>query len=42
LVLAIPSAMPLLPAIVVTQTLVELLSELIYVRLIPKLIKMPT
>ena len=42
LVLAIPGAMPLLPAIVVTQTLVELLSELIYVRLIPKLIKMPT
>ena len=37
LVLAVPGAIPVLPAIIVTQTLVELISELIYVRLIPKL-----
>lgn len=37
LALAIPGAIPTLPAIIVTQTLVELISELIYVRLIPKL-----
>ncbi|QTF08367.1 arsenic resistance protein [Brenneria izadpanahii] len=37
LALAIPGAIPLLPAIIVTQTLVELLSELVYIRLIPKL-----
>jgi len=37
LALAVPGAIPVLPAIIVTQTLVELLSELIYVRLIPKL-----
>lgn len=35
--LAIPGAMPLLPAIIVTQTFVELISELIYIRLIAKL-----
>lgn len=35
--LAIPGAVPVLPAIIVTQTLIELLSELVYVRLIPKL-----
>lgn len=34
LAFAIPGAMPVLPAIIVTQTLVELVSELIYVRLI--------
>ena len=34
LALAVPGAIPLLPAVVVTQTLVELLSELIYVRVI--------
>lgn len=39
LALAVPGAIPVLPAIIVTQTLVELLSELIYVRLIPKLIR---
>lgn len=32
LALAIPGAVPVLPAIIVTQTLIELLSELIYVR----------
>lgn len=37
LALAVPGAIPVLPAIIVTQTLVELLSELIYVRLIPEL-----
>ena len=37
--LAIPGASPVLPAIIVTQTLVELVSELIYVRLAPKIAK---
>ena len=37
LALAVPGAVPLLPAVVVTQTLVELMSELVYVRLMPKL-----
>ncbi|MEC4722219.1 arsenic resistance protein [Noviherbaspirillum sp. CPCC 100848] len=37
LALAVPGAIPVLPAIVVTQTLVELMSELIYVRLIARL-----
>ncbi|KTD71720.1 Sodium Bile acid symporter family protein [Legionella steelei] len=37
LAFAIPGAVPILPAIIVTQTLVELISELFYVRLIPKL-----
>jgi len=37
LALAVPGAVPILPAIIVTQTLVELLSELVYVRLIAKL-----
>lgn len=32
LALAVPGAMPLLPAVIVAQTLVELLSELVYVR----------
>lgn len=36
LALAVPGAIPVLPAIIVAQTLVELVSELIYVRLIPK------
>jgi ACR3 family arsenite efflux pump ArsB len=35
--LAVPEGLPLLPAIIVTQTLVELLSELVYIKLIPKL-----
>lgn len=34
LALAVPGAMPVLPAIIVTQTLVELLGELVYVRVI--------
>ncbi|MCO5121246.1 MAG: arsenic resistance protein [Burkholderiaceae bacterium] len=34
LALAVPGAMPLLPAVIVMQTLVELASELVYVRII--------
>ena len=37
LALAIPGAMPLVPALIVTQTLVELASELVYIRAIPRL-----
>lgn len=37
LALAVPNAIPVLPAIIVTQTMVELISELVYIRLIPKL-----
>ncbi|HAK92541.1 arsenic resistance protein [Massilia timonae] len=37
LALAVPGAVPLLPAIIVTQTLVELIAELVYVRLIARL-----
>ncbi|MFC3395606.1 arsenic resistance protein [Brenneria rubrifaciens] len=37
LALAMPGATALLPAIIVSQTLVELLSELIYIRIIPRL-----
>lgn len=35
LALAVPGAVPVLPAVIVAQTMVELFSELIYVRLIP-------
>ena len=35
LALAVPGAIPILPAVIVAQTLVELLGELVYVRLIP-------
>lgn len=37
--LAVPGAVPILPAVIVTQTLVELLSELVYVRFMPKIAK---
>jgi arsenite transporter len=37
LALAVPGAMPVLPVVIVTQTLVELVSELIYVQRIAKL-----
>lgn len=37
LALAVPGALPLLPAIIVTQTLIELASELVYMRLMPRL-----
>ena len=35
--LAIPGAVPLIPAVIVAQTLVELVGELIYVKLLPRL-----
>ncbi|WP_278043149.1 arsenic resistance protein [Legionella busanensis] len=35
--LAVPEAIPILPAVIITQTLIELISELIYVQLIAKL-----
>ncbi|MBO1041689.1 arsenic resistance protein [Brucella pituitosa] len=34
---AVPGSMPLLPAIILAQTIVELASELLYMRLLPKL-----
>lgn len=36
LALSVPGAIPVLPAIIVTQTLVELIAELIYIRVIPR------
>lgn len=36
LALAVPGAMPVLPAVIVTQTLVELLAQLVYVRWIAR------
>lgn len=41
LAFAVPGAFPVLPVIIVTQTLVELLFELVYIRLIPKLSSQP-
>lgn len=35
LALAVPGAIPVLPAVIVTQTLVELVAELFYIRLLP-------
>lgn len=37
LALAVPGAIPVLPAVIVAQTLVELVSELVYIKLMPKL-----
>lgn len=37
LALAVPGAIPVLPAVIITQTLVELCAELVYVRLAPRL-----
>ncbi len=37
LALAVPNAIPILPAVIVAQTIVELVSELVYVRLAPML-----
>lgn len=37
LALAVPGAIPVLPAVIVTQTLVELGAELIYIRVLPRL-----
>ena len=39
LAFAVPNAVPLLPAVIVTQTMVELVASLAYMRLIPRLIK---
>lgn len=36
LALAVPGAIPVLPAVIVTQTLVELIAELIYIRVFPR------
>ena len=36
LALAVPGAIPVLPAVIVTQTLVELVAELIYIRAFPR------
>jgi ACR3 family arsenite efflux pump ArsB len=41
LALVVPEAIPLVPAIIVTQTLIELLAELAYIRLIPRLGRLP-
>lgn len=38
LALAVPGAIPVLPAIIVAQTLVELVSQLVYVRTIPRFV----
>ncbi|CAM4258859.1 arsenic resistance protein [Bordetella muralis] len=35
--MAIPGAVPLIPAVIVAQTLVELISELVYVKLLPRM-----
>lgn len=37
LALAVPRAIPVLPAIIVTQTMIELVASVIYMRLMPKL-----
>lgn len=37
LAFAVPGAVPILPAIIVTQTLIELLSQLAYIRIAPKI-----
>lgn len=37
LALAVPGALPVLPAVIVTQTLVELVAELVYIRVIARL-----
>lgn len=37
LALAAPGAIPVLPAVIVTQTLVELVAELIYIRVLPRM-----
>lgn len=42
LALSIPNAIPILPAIIVTQTLIELISELFYIRFIAMLGKSKT
>ncbi|WP_244664941.1 hypothetical protein [Candidatus Symbiopectobacterium sp. 'North America'] len=39
LALSIPDAMPVLPAILVAQTLIELIAKSCYVRVIPRLVR---
>ncbi|MGL9735628.1 MAG: hypothetical protein ACR5LF_08130 [Symbiopectobacterium sp.] len=39
LALSIPDAMPVLPAILVVQTVIELIAESCYVRVIPRLVR---
>lgn len=41
LAFAVPGGVPLVPAVVVTQTVIELASELVYVRWIPRLSAKP-
>lgn len=36
LALSVPGAIPVLPAVIVTQTLVELVAELVYIRVLPR------
>ncbi|AKR44534.1 arsenic resistance protein [Methylophilus sp. TWE2] len=36
LALAVPGAIPVIPAVIVTQTVVELISELVYIRIFPR------
>lgn len=42
LAFAVPGGVPLVPAVVVTQTMIELVSELVYVRWIPRLVASPS
>ncbi|MHA7882070.1 arsenic resistance protein [Nitratireductor rhodophyticola] len=42
LAFAVPGGVPLVPAVVVTQTMIELASELVYVRWIPRLVASPS
>lgn len=37
LALAVPGGVPVVPAILLTETIIELMSELVYVRWIPRL-----
>ncbi|WP_438816232.1 hypothetical protein [Symbiopectobacterium sp.] len=39
LALSIPGSMPVLPAILVAQTVIELITESCYVRVIPRLVR---
>lgn len=42
LAFAVPGGVPLVPAVVVTQTMIELISELVYVRWIPAMARSPS
>lgn len=39
LALTVPGAVPVIPTVIITQTIIELLSELAYIRVIPRIIK---